>query len=148
MNFFISSESGETCAGQSHLEVKTVLNSKCWWILMWEDNIGTDKALLWIMDLYFDQKRRFKVKMPSRWICCLQRHFTLLHKTLIGGLLWITRGLLWCFYQLFGRSFWRHPFTAEDPLVSKGCDATFLQICFDEETTSSTSWMARAGVDI
>ncbi len=25
-------------------------------------------------------------------------------------------GLLWCFYQLFGLSFWRHPFTAEDPL--------------------------------
>ncbi len=24
-------------------------------------------------------------------------------------------GLLWCFYQLFGLSFWRHPFTAEDP---------------------------------
>ncbi len=28
-------------------------------------------------------------------------------------------GLLWCFYQLFGLSFWRHPFTAEDPLVNK-----------------------------
>ncbi len=28
-------------------------------------------------------------------------------------------GLLWCFYQLFGLSFWRHPFTAEDPLLSK-----------------------------
>ncbi len=27
-------------------------------------------------------------------------------------------GLLWCFYQLFELSFWRHPFTAEDPLVS------------------------------
>ncbi len=27
--------------------------------------------------------------------------------------------LLWCFYQLFGLSFWRHPFTAEDPLVSR-----------------------------
>ncbi len=38
-------------------------------------------------------------------------------------------GLLWCFYQLFGLSFWRHPFTAEDPLVSKWCNATFLQIC-------------------
>jgi len=25
-------------------------------------------------------------------------------------------GLLWCFYQLFELSFWRHPFTAEDPL--------------------------------
>ncbi len=48
-------------------------------------------------------------------------------------------GLLWCFYQLFGLSFWRHPFTAEDPLVSKWC--TFLQICSDEETSSShLSW--------
>ncbi len=37
-------------------------------------------------------------------------------------------GLLWCFYQLFGLSFWRHPFTAEHPLVSKWCKATFLQI--------------------
>ncbi len=33
-----------------------------------------------------------------------------------------------CIYQLFGLSFWRHPFTAEDPLVSKWCKATFLQI--------------------
>ncbi len=26
-------------------------------------------------------------------------------------------GLWWCFYQLFRVSFWRHPFTAEHPLV-------------------------------
>ncbi len=32
-------------------------------------------------------------------------------------------------YQLFGLSFWRHPFTAEDPLVSKWCNATILKIC-------------------
>ncbi len=32
------------------------------------------------------------------------------------------------FYKLFGLSFWRHPFTAEDPLVSKWWNATFLQI--------------------
>ncbi len=51
-------------------------------------------------------------------------------------------GLLWCFYQLFGLSFWQHPFTAEDPLVSKWCNATFLQICFDEETNSSISCIA------
>ncbi len=31
---------------------------------------------------------------------------------------WVTWGLLWCFYQLFGLSFWRHPFTAEHPLVN------------------------------
>ncbi len=41
---------------------------------------------------------------------------------------------LWCFYQLFGLSFWRHPFTTEDPFVSKWCNAKFLQICSDEET--------------
>ncbi len=34
--------------------------------------------------------------------------------------------LLWCYYQLFGLSFWRHPFTAEDLWVSKWCNATFL----------------------
>ncbi len=41
---------------------------------------------------------------------------------------WISCVLLWCFYQLFGLSFWRHPFTAEDPLVSKWYNATILQI--------------------
>ncbi len=56
--------------------------------------------------------------------------------------MWVTCGLLWCFYQLFGLSFWRHPFTAEDPLVSKWCNATFLQIFSVEETKSSASWMA------
>ncbi len=44
------------------------------------------------------------------------------------GVVWVTCGLLWCFYQLFGLSFWRHPFTAEHPLWSKWCNATFLQI--------------------
>ncbi len=51
----------------------------------------------------------------------------------LTGVVWITCVLLWCFYQLFGLLFWRHPFTAEDPLVSKWCNAKFLQICFDEE---------------
>ncbi len=36
--------------------------------------------------------------------------------------------LLWCFYQLFGLSFWRHPFTAEHPLLRHWCNATFLQM--------------------
>ncbi len=39
-------------------------------------------------------------------------------------------------YQLFGFSFWRHPFTAEDPLVSKWSSAEFLQICSHEETNN------------
>ncbi len=43
----------------------------------------------------------------------------------------LTDGLVWIivtFYQMFGLPFWRHPFTAEYPLVSKWCNATFLQI--------------------
>ncbi len=36
------------------------------------------------------------------------------------------------FKSAFGLSFWRHPFTEEDPLVSKLSNATFLQMCFDE----------------
>ncbi len=43
-------------------------------------------------------------------------------------------GVDYCgFYQLFGLSFWRHPFTAEDPLVSKWWNAKFLKISSDEE---------------
>ncbi len=34
------------------------------------------------------------------------------------------------FYQLFGLSFWRHPLTAEDALLSKLCNATFHQVGF------------------
>ncbi len=37
-------------------------------------------------------------------------------------------GLFWCFYHPFGLSFWRHPFTADDPLMSRWCNAKFLQI--------------------
>ncbi len=36
---------------------------------------------------------------------------------------WIVR-----FLSAVRLSFWRHPFTTEDPLVSKWCTATFLQI--------------------
>ncbi len=48
-----------------------------------------------------------------------------------------TCGLLCCFYRLF----WRHPFTVDDSLVNKWCNAEFLQICSNEETNSSISWM-------
>ncbi len=58
------------------------------------------------------------------------------------GVVWITC-LLWCFYQLFGLSFWRHPFTAEDPLVSKWCNAEFINICSDKETNVSTTHLGR-----
>ncbi len=48
---------------------------------------------------------------------------------------------LWCFYQLFGLSFWRHPFTAEEPLVSKWWNATFLQIySIKKQTSLNLGW--------
>ncbi len=40
------------------------------------------------------------------------------------------------FYQLFGLSFWWHPFSTVDPLVSKECDAKFLQMCSNEVLNS------------
>ncbi len=41
---------------------------------------------------------------------------------------------------LSGLSFWRHPFTAEDPLVSKLCNAKFLQNFSNEETHLHLGW--------
>ncbi len=34
------------------------------------------------------------------------------------------------------------PIHCRGPIMSKWCNATLLQICSDEETNSSTSWMA------
>ncbi len=58
---------------------------------------------------------------------------------LIDGVVWIT-----CGYVLISclDSFWRHPFTADDPLVGKSCKAKFLQMFSNEETNSSICWMA------
>ncbi len=133
----ISFESGKRSAQiKNSLQAKTVLN-KYVGNLRWEDNRGwtfsLEEALLWIMDLYFVQKWRFKVKTSHWYICFIQIHSFSLHKTLTDGLEWC--GLLWCLNQLFGLPFWRHPFTAEDPLVNKLCIAKF----FHEETTSSIS---------
>ncbi len=36
-------------------------------------------------------------------------------------------------YCEFEFSFWRHPFTAENALVSKWCNAKFLQICSNKD---------------
>ncbi len=63
-------------------------------------------------------------------------------------LLWITCGLFWCFYQLFELSFWRHPFTAEHPLVSfslknhSSCICTFASIiaCMQAKANILCHW--------
>ncbi len=56
------------------------------------------------------------------------------------GVVWITCGLLWCFFQLFGLSFWRHPFTAEHPLLRQWCNATFLQIWWRNKLILILGW--------
>ncbi len=94
-----------------------------------------------IMDSYFSWKQRFNVKVKLVSYTNTEP-FVSQEVNWWTGPVWITCGLLWCFYQLFGLKFWRHPFTVEHPLVSKWCDAKFLQICSDEETNSPTSWIA------
>ncbi len=74
-----------------------------------------EKALLLIKDSYFSQKQQFEVKNVL-----MLDLFQLLSSPDVNwwtGVVWITCVLLWCFYQLFGLSFWRHPFTAEHPLL-------------------------------
>ncbi len=90
---------------------------------------GIFKALLWIID---SKSNGLKLK-------CLDDLYITIHTAF--RVVWIACGLLWCYYQLFGLSFWRHPFTAEDPKVSKWCNA-------NEETNSTTSWMAWRLVNI
>ncbi len=45
----------------------------------------------------------------------------------------------WSRVDYFG--LWRHPFTSEDPMVSKWCNANFLKVCSNEEKTQhSLGW--------
>ncbi len=90
---------------------------KCYYGL-WTHILARSNSLNTLMHLLLANTQLFALQDVNLWT----------------GEVWITCGLLWCFYQLFGLSFWRHPFTAEDPLLSKWCNATFLQICSDKET--------------
>ncbi len=82
--------------------------------------------ILWIMDSYFSRKQWFYSK--NVLMMDLSQLLSSPDVNWWTGVVWITCGLLWCFYQLFGLSFWRHPFTAEHPLLRQWCNATFLQI--------------------
>ncbi len=79
---------------------------------------------------FFKQYYRQRVKLFE---CLFITNTEILNSqdTWWSGGVWIICGLFWCFYQQFGLSFWRHPFTAVDPLVSKWFNAAFLQ----------TAWM-------
>ncbi len=108
-----------------------------------EMTYSLEKTMLCIEDSYFSWKQWFEVKNILMMNLLLTNTQILASQDVNWwtGVVWITCGLLWCFYQLFGLSFWRHPFTAEDLLLSKWCNATFFQICFHAETNSSTSWV-------
>ncbi len=77
-----------------------------------------EEALLWIMDSYFGQKWRFEVKN------ILMMDLFLTNTQLLSSqdVNWWT-GVVWIIVFLL--SFWRHPFTAEHPLLSKWWNATF-----------------------
>ncbi len=128
----VLSDSGEKSAQIKHcLQAKTVQNSSkqiCGWILMWET---TGDGLfhwrmryngLWTHVLSWSNSLKLKCLIMDLFLKNVQL-FT--SQDVTDGLEWC--GLLWCFYQLFGLSFWRHPFTAEDPLRSKWCNDTFLR---------------------
>ncbi len=109
----------------------------CGWILMWKDNRRW--TFHWRKCYYglWSEGLKINTLQMDLFVLLQTCSFSLL-KTLTDGLEWC--GLLWCFYQLFGLSFWRHPFTAEHPLVNKWCNARFLQIYSDEETHLRLGW--------
>ncbi len=97
-----------------------------------------EELLLWIMDSYFDQKWWFKVKNLSMMILFIT--IFSLHKTFIYescGLLVDDRDVF--ISCLDSHSDGTHSLQR---MLTKWCNDKFLQIYSDEETNSSTSWMA------
>ncbi len=72
----------------------------------------------------------------SSWNYLIQtRNFSLLWM-LTEGLEWC--GLLWCFISCLDLSFWRHPFTAEDPWWASDITRSFSKSVLIQDTNSST----------
>ncbi len=95
-----------------------------------QTTFSLEEALLWTHILAGSNGLKFLVSPDINWWT---------------GVVWITCGLLWCFYQLFGLSFWRHPFTAEHPLLRQWCSDTFLQIWWRNKLIYilDSLWMSR-----
>ncbi len=91
----------------------------CGCILMWET------ALLWIkcMESCFGQKLLLMMDLESQDVN------------------W------WTVYQLFGLSFWRHPFTAEHPLLRQWWNDTFLKNIQMKKQTH-ISWMVCGWINV
>ncbi len=112
----ISAESGEKYALIKHrLQAKTVLNnvSMDFDVRRQQATFSLEETLLWIMNKYFPQKWWFKFKTCYLWIFLLQTREQEMNRWTV--VVWITV----MFLSAVWLSFWRHPFTAEDPLVNK-----------------------------
>ncbi len=120
----------------SSVLVKTFQNTFiqiCWW----REQLGIKFFIRGRVIMHYVLSLKLN-KLKYWWICFLQTHIQLFTSQDVNcwtGVVWINcRLLLWCVYHLFGLSFWWHPFTAGDPLVSKWCNSSFIQICSNEET--------------
>ncbi len=94
---------------------------------------------------YFSRKQWFKVKnilIMDLFLTNMQLFF---NKMLIDGLDSCELLVDYCdvFISCLNSNFWRHPFTAEYPMVSKWFEeVNFSKSISNKETNSSTSWMA------
>ncbi len=131
---------GRNLHTSSSLQAKTALDK--YDSGFWYDNrrwtFSLEEAWLWIMDSNFAQKQQFKIKNAFIRNLFLKTHSFWHLKTFIDGLEWC--GLLWCFYQLIRLSFWRHPFTTEDPLVNKVMGCYISQNLLQKQTHLHLGW--------
>ncbi len=91
-----------------------------------EMTFSLEKKILWIEDSYLVRNNGLTVKN----VLMMDLFLTNIQLLSSQDVNWWT-GVVWIivmFLSVFGLSFWRHPFTAEDPLLRHWCDATFLQI--------------------
>ncbi len=101
-------------------EITDLTTTSCAQTRLWSIQSWQKQLICWNADARW-VKAMVHPKINICWTCAHPQAL----KMLTDGLEWC--GLLWCFYQLFGLSFWRHPFTAEDPLLRHWCRDTFLQ---------------------
>ncbi len=89
---------------------------------------GKELHLIWIRTRITATRNCLKLKrLKTDRLVSYEQLYTSQLVNWCTGVVCITCELLWCFNQLFGLSFWRHPFTAEDTLLGKWWNATFLQ---------------------
>ncbi len=91
---------------------------------------------------YFSWKQWFEIRNVLMDLFITNTHlFTSQDVNWWTGVVWITCGLLWCFYQLLGLSLWRHPFTAGNHWRASHVMANFPKSVPMKKQTS-TSWTA------